>query len=324
MLGDAGRVSTALSDLVTPRLRVVVDNDFSGDPDGLVQLAHHALSPSVVLVGVIGSHLRTGDAWDDTGASAQHAADAARRVLVLAGRSDVPVVAGSEVALADGHSPRPSAGVDLILAEARREDTDLPLYLACGAGLTEVASAWLTDAVAVERTTLVWIGGAEHAGWAEPPPGAPEVEYNQAIDPLAVQLLFGDSAVPIWQVPRDAYRQTLASTAELVTRLAPHGELGRHLADAVLAVGRRAAAGGRLLGETYALGDSPLVLLTALQSAFQPDPSSSRSVWLPTPRLDDRGRYVERPDGRPLRVWTQLDTRLMLEDLYAKLQLAAG
>ena len=32
-----------------PRIRVVVDNDFSGDPDGLVQLAHHALSPSVDL-----------------------------------------------------------------------------------------------------------------------------------------------------------------------------------------------------------------------------------------------------------------------------------
>lgn len=316
-------MTSPLSGLVTPRVRVVVDNDFSGDPDGLVQLAHHALSPSVELCGVIGSHLRPGDAWDDTGASAQHAADAARHVLHLAGRPDVPVVAGSELALADARTPRPSAGVDLLVAQARREDSDLPLYLACGAGLTEVASAWLTDPGALERSTLLWIGGTEHAGLAEPPPMASAVEYNQAIDPLAAQLLFGESALPIWQVPRDAYRQTLVSTAELVARLAPHGELGRHLADAVLAVGPRASVAGRLLGETYALGDSPLVLLTALQSAFQPDPSSSRSVLLPTPRLGDRGGYVERPDGRPLRVWTQLDTRLMFEDLYAKVQLAA-
>jgi purine nucleosidase len=32
-----------------PRMRVVSDNDYSGDPDGLVQLAHHALSTSVDL-----------------------------------------------------------------------------------------------------------------------------------------------------------------------------------------------------------------------------------------------------------------------------------
>ena len=35
--------------------------------------------------------------------------------------------------------------------------------------------------------------------------------------------------------------------------------------------------------------------------------------------LDDEGRYVSRPDGRPIRVYTQLDTRLILEDLFAKL-----
>lgn len=309
---------------VVPRMRVVVDNDFSGDPDGLVQLAHHALSPSVDLRGVIGSHLSPGDPLDPSDVTADHAAEAARRVLALAGRTDVPVVAGSNVALAGTRTPRPSAGVDLLLAEARRDDTDLPLYLACGAGLTEVASAWLTEPAAVERATLVWIGGPEHPGLADPPPGAPEVEYNLAIDVRAAQLVFGESAISIWQVPRDRYRQALVSAAELWTRVAPHGALGRHLAEAVLGVGEQARSRGLLLGEAYALGDSPLVLLTALQSAFQPDPSSSRSTTRPTPRLDERGRYVDRPDGRPLRVWTDLDVRLMVDDLCAKLQLAAA
>jgi len=27
------------------RARVIIDNDFAGDPDGLFQLAHHVLSP---------------------------------------------------------------------------------------------------------------------------------------------------------------------------------------------------------------------------------------------------------------------------------------
>ena len=317
-------MTSSLLGPVVPRMRVVVDNDFSGDPDGLVQLAHHALSPSVDLRGVIGSHLSPGDPFDSSDVTAEHAAEAAREVLALAGREDVPVVDGSNVALADAGTPQPSAGVELLLAEARREDTDLPLYLACGAGLTEVASAWLLDPAAAERATLVWIGGPEHPGLAEAPPGASELEYNLAIDVLAAQLVFGESEIPIWQVPRDRYRQVLASAAELLTRVAPHGALGRHLADAVLRVGAQASARGLRLGETYALGDSPLVLLTALQSAFQPDPSSSRSSTRPTPRLDGRGRYVERAGGRPLRVWTDLDVRLVLEDLYAKLQLAAA
>lgn len=33
-----------------PRARVIIDNDFSGDPDDLYQLVHHLLSPSVEIV----------------------------------------------------------------------------------------------------------------------------------------------------------------------------------------------------------------------------------------------------------------------------------
>ena len=81
----------------------------------------------------------------------------------------------------------------------------------------------------------------------------------------------------------------------------------------------KAAELGRDLGETYVLGDSPLVLLTALQSPFEPDPSSSQYVTRRAPSFDDQGRYVERRDGRFIRVYTRLDTRLMFEDLIAKL-----
>jgi hypothetical protein len=42
-------------------MRVIVDNDFSGDPDGLFQMAHLLLSPSVDIRGIIGSHLSVKD-----------------------------------------------------------------------------------------------------------------------------------------------------------------------------------------------------------------------------------------------------------------------
>ena len=301
-------------------MRIVVDNDFSGDPDGLVQLAHHALSPSVDLRLVIGSHLRPDDPFDPTGTTADNAAAVAREILALAGRDDVPVRAGSNAALADRTTPVASPAAQALVAEAMRDDVDTPLYVCAGAGLTEIASAWLIEPRIAERLTLVWIGGPEHPDLAVPPPGAMPIEYNLLIDVRAASVVFGDSSIPIWQVPRDAYRQTLASFAELQLRMAGQGPLGERRFAALDGVRTMAGEHGEL-GETYALGDSPLVLLTALQSAFVPDPSSSRYVVRETPGIGDDGQYRPSPGARPLRVYTHTDNRLMLEDLYAKLAL---
>jgi hypothetical protein len=54
------------NNIVTPRMRVIVDNDFSGDPDGLFQLTHILLSPSVEIRAIIGSHLKAGDGFDNS------------------------------------------------------------------------------------------------------------------------------------------------------------------------------------------------------------------------------------------------------------------
>ena len=42
---------------MSARARVIIDNDFAGDPDGLFQLAHHVLCTSVEVVQVIASRL---------------------------------------------------------------------------------------------------------------------------------------------------------------------------------------------------------------------------------------------------------------------------
>lgn len=297
-----------------PRIRVISDNDYSGDPDGLAQLAHHALSPSVELALVIGSHLREGDPFDPSGASAANAAAIAREVLELAGRTDVPVIAGAEKGIDAVAEPSPAAHA--IVAEAMR-DSALPLFLCCGAGLTELAAALRLEPRIANRLTLVWIGGPEHPGIAVPPPGAMPIEYNLLIDVPAAAEVF-DSAVPIWQVPRDSYRRTLASFGELRARL-DVGALGRRIFAPLERVADLVEQHGGSIGETYIMGDSPLVLLTALQSSFEADPSSSESIVVPTPAIDADGQYVARGGGRPLRVFTRLDVRLMFEDLYAKL-----
>jgi hypothetical protein len=75
------------------------------------------------------------------------------------------------------------------------------------------------------------------------------------------------------------------------------------------------------VGEVYIVGDSPLVLLTALQSSFEPDPSSSFYVLRPSPLINDLGIYEVNHKGRNIRVYTQVDVHVLLDDLYSKLVL---
>lgn len=306
--------------MVKPRMRVIIDNDFSGDPDDLFQLVHHVLSPSVEIPFVIGSHLSPTDPFDSSATQAENAVRIARETLALLGReNDYPVLLGSNVALSSLDTPIRSEAAEAIVAEAMRDDTDLPLYVALGAGFTELASAYLIEPRIADRLTAIWIGGNEHEGLAVPPPGADQVEYNLNIDILAGQVVFNHSTIPVWQVPRNIYRQCLVSYAELEERVRPMGRIGAYMVEAIERVTVMAARHGFEMGETYALGDSPLVLLTALQSAFQPDSASSFHATVPTPTLELDGSYTPNASGRPLRVYTQVDVRLMFEDLFLKL-----
>ncbi|WOF22891.1 nucleoside hydrolase [Microbacterium betulae] len=302
-----------------PRARVIVDNDFSGDPDDLFQLVHHLLSPGVEIRAVIGSHLREGDPFDAGPRTAGNAVRVLHDVFSRLGLASTEVIhEGANAPLADRRTPQRSPAADAIVAEALRDD-DRPLYYVAGGGLTDLASAWLLEPRIAERMTVIWIGGREHDGLAVPPPDAMPVEYNLLIDVVAGQVVFTDSDLVLWQVPRDVYRQCIVSDAELRLRVASTGPVGAYLYDEVAAVNARTAGEGRGPGETYVLGDSPLVLLTALQSLFEADPASSRHVSMPTPALDGHGRYEERPQARPMRVYTFVDTRLLFEDLFLKL-----
>jgi hypothetical protein len=128
-----------MGNTVTPRMRVIVENDFSGDPDGHFQLAHLLLSPSVEVRAIIGSHLKVGDGFDNSPKKAQNAADKARELLgIMAIKRSIPVLAGPNTAMANDSTPVKSDAVEFIIQEALRTDTKLPQYLLCGAGLTEI------------------------------------------------------------------------------------------------------------------------------------------------------------------------------------------
>ncbi len=92
------------------------------------------------------------------------------------------MIAGSGMALLD--SDREVAATeasDAIIAEAMR-DAVAPLYYCAGAGLTDLATAWLRRPEISKRMILVWIGGPDYS-----PAGLHELifggsEYNLTID----------------------------------------------------------------------------------------------------------------------------------------------
>lgn len=316
-------VEVAMADFVTPRMRVIIDNDFSGDPDGLFQLAHHLLSPSVEIRGIIGSHLTPLSGFGNEGNSAANACQKVNELLQVMGLTGkYRVVEGAAKGMDTLTVAQDSEGARLIIEEAMRTDTQLPLYVVCGAGLTNIASAYLMQPEIAKRLTLIWIGGQEYEGIALPPPGYSVPEYNLNLCIPAAQTIFNLSDIPIWQVPRDAYRQCIYSMAEMLTEVQPLGKTGAYLTQSITQLMARLKA-FLPMGEVYVLGDSPLVLLTALQTGFEPDPASSHYEVGQAPLIAADGTYRYRPDGRPIRVYDRIDVRLMFADMVAKLRMAA-
>ncbi|HOF34488.1 MAG TPA: nucleoside hydrolase [Spirochaetota bacterium] len=304
-----------------PRMRVILCNDFGGDPDGMIQLAHHILSPSVEIRAIIGSFF-TKDTLFGVDSSADAACSAVRSLLKEMNLSSkFNLLKGSDEPMKDTRTPVMSEGAEFIVKEAMRNDSDLPLFILCGASLTDLASACLINPEITSRLTAVWIGGAEYYETAGKISVCPKLEYNMGIDIVSAQYVFNYSKIPLWQVPRDVYRQVMVSYSEIQLRIKKAGKFGKYLAGLIDEIMILADSCGLKMGETYIMGDSPLVLLSALQSAFDPDTSSSAYIETPAPQIDNDGNYILNPEGRKIRVYQSIDVRLLMEDFYCKLQM---
>lgn len=329
-LGTIGAKSALAAELARPfappagpRARVVYCNDLSGDIDGLFATVHFLLSSSIDLRAIIG----TGpNAYDPAGENSASAARIAGEILALMGRSGtVPIFKGLDANFSASRRPEHAPSVQAIIDEAMREDTRLPLYVAVGGGLTEVAMALKIEPRIADRFTLVWIGGGR------PHPEGVRYEPNFSIDPGAAQYIFNDMQVPIWHVPSEVYQTCIVSSAELQAYVAPCGDIGAWLYGKVMSTAEKYKPAFNP-GSTWTLGDNPLVLLIELQD-WVPSAGagghgpftygrtgSSQFVIEPAPRLNAEGNAIPRQSGRLIRRYVSVDNRLMMGDLFAKLR----
>ena len=279
-----------------PSARVIVDNDLGGDPDGLVALAHQLLTPKTktVLITTTALDPRSGKA---RAAAAREVAQELMRRLEI--EPAPPVEVGAETP-ATGASPAAKA----IVSEAMRDDP-LPLFLTCGGPLTNVAAALLLAPKIAQRMTLVWIGGGAypHGGW----------EYNLAMDVDAARHVIEHTDVPLWQVPQSTYRLMEYSIAEMTADLRPISPFTEWLYDRFTSPPDFIKLGG-----TWPLGDSPLVLVTALST------ESSSYVNRAARRIEADLHYGAEIPGRSVRVFESVDARLVFADFLALLRLHAN
>jgi purine nucleosidase len=319
---NAGAAAVDLLVPQGPRSRLVMVNDLAGDVDGLFALVHALISPGVEVRGVVAS----GDG--------EHQGQVAKGVkvgteaLAAVGRADLRVLPGAPLRMAQVDRPIDSPGTRAIIAEAMRTDSKLPLFVGVGGGLTEVASAILLEPSIADRMTLVWIGGAPYPAGGN--------EYNFSIDPIAAQVVFDNPALRIWQVPMNAYAQCVISASEILLRVRPWGSAGAWLFDRFNeSIGFWNRFSGMNTGATWTMGDSPLVLLTALTGWFPSGGFGTKSMAYEqtgsslydepfAPQLNRDGTYAVRAGGKRIRSYRTIDTRTMFEDFFARLQLHAG
>lgn len=297
----------------TNRRRVIVNTDAANEADDQFAIVHALLSPSLDVRGLIGAHFGEGRSTQ----SQKDSRIEIDRLIDLLGGSDVIVADGAPHALPDETTPVDSPGARLIIEEAHSTPdvppgsrTDEPLYIAFLGPLTDMASALLLDPSIADRSIVViWIGGPAYGDLVHV--GA-SPEYNLGNDIHAANVVF-DSGVTVWQVPASIYRLVNVSYAELEVRVGPHGPLGRYLVDQLIAWNARWHP--RPI-ESRSLGDSPAIglMLEPFSGVFRPQ----------TPvRFTAAGDYE--PSSKPQRIFVceQVDTRFLLEDMFAKIARAS-
>lgn len=278
------------------RQRVIVNTDAKNEADDQYAIVQAILTPSFELHGIIPAHFGT----KKSATSMQDSYDETMLLLRLMGLEDqVRVEAGAPLAMPDELTPADSPGARLIIEEAMKDD-DRPLHVAFYGPLTEMASALLLEPKIEERNVrVVWIGGG---AW---PSGGRE--YNLSNDIHAANVVM-KSKLAVWQIPRSTYRTMGVTYAELIEKVYPQGEIGKYLVEQLLAHNAKM----RPEMEFRSLGDSPCIGIIM-------DPECGQFSWRPAPTFDAQMHYIHSGQYRPIRVYENVNTRFIHEDLFAKL-----
>lgn len=283
------------------RLRVIIDTDAACEADDPFAIAHALMCKrfdvKAIFAEQFGYPESTKKSYDE--------------IITILEAMDisVPVFMGEEGSLRDVKGKPASEAADFLIQEAMRED-DMPLFVLCLGAITNIVSAMRKRPDILNRMTIVWIGGQDFENQS------PDIrEFNSGNDIEAANEILGSGA-DLWLLPITVYGAMHIGLAEIQRRIAPCGKIGRHLFENMIAYNMSKGAGWTA-GESWSLGDSPAVGVAM-------NPSCGRYIYREAPIIKEDTTY-RFEQGRPkIRVYTSIDSRYILEDLIAKLELCYG
>lgn len=282
------------------RIRVIVDTDAACEADDQFAIVHALLTPRFIVKGIIAEQFSGRN--DDN--SVDRSYNEIQKLLKLMNIDGITVAKGCRKSLESELDAPDSEGVQLIIEEALRDD-DKPLFVLCQGAITNVAAAVNRCPEIAYRMTVIWIGGGFYpdGGW----------EFNLLNDYHAANVVF-KSAVTLWQVPMDCYTTMRVGYAELQHKVMPCGEIGKYLFRQMVELGLQM---DWVAGEGWSLGDSPAVGIALYHDC-------GRYEMRPAPIVNEKGNYIGAVDRHIIRVYHEIDSRYILEDLFAKLALNYG
>ncbi len=278
------------------KVRVVIDTDAACEADDPFAIVQGLLSPKLIVKGIAAEHFVQKDSMMRSYREI--------RTILDAMDMDVPVLKGQKGPLAEDDELSEAAA--FISEEAMRDD-DKPLFILCQGAITNVARAVKHEPAIMDRMTIIWIG--THGSFYE---AAPFREFNAGNDIEAANYIIGQPT-QLWLVPSYVYTTINIGIAEIKRRIAPCGKIGEHLYTNLMGYNCSEGAGWTK-GESWSLGDSPAIAL-----ALNPD--CGRYEMTPAPYIDEDTTSRERPDNRKIRIYKDVDSRYILEDMIAKLEL---
>ena len=278
------------------KLRVIVDTDAACEADDPFAIVHALLSPKLIVKGVVAEHFNVAHSMEDS----------YNEILTIkqAMAVDFPAFMGQTGPLSE--DTYVYEGVDFIIKEALT-DSPYPLFILCQGAITNVAMAVKSCPDITGKETVIWIG--THG---EAPCTAPFCEFNAGNDIEAANLVLS-SGIDLWLVPSQVYTTITIGIAEIKQRISPLGDIGMHLYENLINYNNSEGAGWTA-GESWSLGDSPAIAIAI-------NPGCGHFKMIKAPTVADDTSSVENPKGRLIRQYTDVDSRYILEDLIAKLEL---
>ncbi len=285
------------------KIRVLICSDAKNEADDQYAIVQALLTPKFDIVGMVAQFYHEIDATEK---SYQEMI----RLTKLVGQSHLfPIVRGATTALNSAQTNILSAGSELILQEMTRSDPR-SLAIVCLGTLTDVALALRKFRGTAQNITIIWVGGGRY------PEGSAEANLQR--DLLAANLVMA-APVAVWQIPSNVYKTMLVSVAELKIKIAPYGELGRFLYQQLVDfANENNQKKSWLNSEAWVLGDS-----TAIGVLLAEQKGSYHEQIAPYFTVNNKYDLIVNRQQRPIRVYDRIDSRFILEDLFAKVQLFA-